>query len=142
MEKTFRTIDLFAGVGGIRFGFEANGFKTVYANDFDPYCKKTYDLNFNDPELYIEDIRKVKSKELPAFDFLLAGFPCQAFSIAGHRKGFEDKERGNLFFEIARILKETEPMGFLLENVKNLKSHDGGNTFKVIAETLRSLGYH
>lgn len=142
MEKIFKTIDLFAGIGGIRLGFEVNGFKTVYANDFDPYCKNTYDLNFSDPELHIEDIRNVKSKELPPFDFLLAGFPCQAFSIAGYRKGFEDKERGNLFFEIVRILKEIEPTGFLLENVKNLKSHDGGNTFKVIAETLRGLDYH
>ena len=139
----FKTIDLFAGVGGIRKGFENAGFKTVFANDFDAQCKKTYDLNFKDSKLVVEDIRKIGIDDLPQFDFLLGGFPCQAFSIAGYRKGFDDpKNRGNLFFDIAKILKEREPEGFMLENVKNLKSHDGGNTFKVIEETLRDLGYH
>ena len=139
----FKTIDLFAGVGGIRLGFENAGFKTVFANDFEPKCKDTYDLNFKDSKLIVEDIRKIGMDDLPNFDFLLGGFPCQAFSIAGYRKGFDDpKNRGNLFFDIAKILKARNPEGFMLENVKNLKSHDGGNTFKVIEETLRDLGYH
>ena len=99
--------------------------------------------NIDKSKLVVEDITKIKANELPEFDFLLAGFPCQAFSIAGYRKGFsDDRGRGNLFFDIARIIDERKPMGFLLENVKNLKTHDGGNTFKVICETLTELGYH
>lgn len=138
-----RTIDLFAGVGGIRLGFEKFGFKTVFANDFEPQCKKTYDLNFKDSKLVVEDIRKISIDDLPEFDFLLGGFPCQAFSIAGYRQGFKDeKGRGNLFFDIARILEAKKPDGFLLENVKNLKGHNGGRTFKIIEETLANLGYH
>lgn len=139
----FRTIDLFAGIGGIRIGFEKAGFKTVLANDFEPACKHTYDLNFKDSKLIVEDIRKIGIEDLPEFDFLLGGFPCQAFSIAGYRQGFKDeKDRGNLFFDIVRILEARKPEGFLLENVKNLKSHDGGNTFKVIENTLKNLGYY
>ncbi len=139
----FKTIDLFAGIGGIRMGFEKAGFKTTFANDFDAPCKQTYDLNFKTSKLVVEDIRKVGIDDLPDFDFILGGFPCQAFSIAGYRKGFDDpKNRGNLFFDIAKIIKAKNPEGFMLENVKNLKSHDGGNTFKVIEETLHDLGYH
>lgn len=139
----FDTIDLFAGIGGIRIGFETAGFKTVFANDFEENCKTTYDLNFKDSKLVVEDIRKIGIDDLPKFDFLLGGFPCQAFSIAGYRQGFKDKkDRGNLFFDIANIIEQRRPEGFLLENVKNLKSHDGGNTFKVIEETLKALGYH
>lgn len=139
----FKTIDLFAGVGGIRMGFEKAGFKTVFANDFEPQCKETYDINFKDSKLIIEDIRKIGIDDLPKFDFLLGGFPCQAFSIAGYRQGFNDeKGRGNLFFDIAQILDERKPEGFLLENVKNLKSHDGGKTFRIIQETLENFGYH
>ncbi|MDD4990534.1 MAG: transcriptional repressor LexA [Candidatus Pacebacteria bacterium] len=139
----FRTIDLFAGIGGIRLGFEKAGFNTVFANDFDEPCKSTYDLNFLRNKLIVEDIRKIGIDDLPKFDFLLAGFPCQAFSIAGYRQGFSDKKnRGNLFFDIAHIIKTKKPQGFLLENVKNLKSHDGGKTFKIIEETLQDLGYH
>ena len=139
----FRTIDLFAGVGGIRLGFEKAGFKTVFANDFEARCKDTYDLNFTDSKLVVEDIRKIGVDDLPEFDFLLGGFPCQAFSIAGYRQGFKDqKDRGNLFFDVARIIETRKPEGFLLENVKNLKSHDGGNTFKIIEQTLVDLGYH
>ncbi|MFA6130739.1 MAG: transcriptional repressor LexA [Patescibacteria group bacterium] len=139
----FKTIDLFAGVGGIRMGFERAGFKTVFANDFEPRCKETYDLNFRDSKLIVEDIRNIGIDDLPQFDFLLGGFPCQAFSIAGYRQGFDDKKgRGNLFFDIARIIDAREPEGFLLENVKNLKSHDEGRTFRIIEETLKNLGYH
>jgi len=139
----FKTLDLFAGVGGIRLGFENAGFKTVFANDFDKICKLTYDLNFNNPKLNTEDIWKLDIHKLPDFDILIAGFPCQAFSIAGYRKGFRDeKARGNLFFRIAEILEERKPNAFLLENVKNLKGHDKGKTFNIIKETLESLGYH
>lgn len=140
--KKFRTLDLFAGIGAIRLGFENAGFKTVFANDFDKNCKITYDLNFNDSKLIVEDIKKIGIDDLPEFDFLLAGFPCQAFSIAGYRQGFNDKkDRGNLFFNIAEILEKKRPIGFLLENVKNLKNHDNGKTFKVIIDTLKSLEY-
>jgi DNA (cytosine-5)-methyltransferase 1 len=139
----FKTIDLFAGIGGIRMGFENAGFKTVFANDFDAPCKQTYDFNFKDSKLVVEDIRKIGIDDLPEFDFILGGFPCQAFSIAGYRKGFDDpKNRGNLFFDIAKIINAKNPEGFMLENVKNLKSHDEGNTFRIIEETLRDLGYH
>lgn len=139
----FNTIDLFAGVGGIRIGFEKAGFKTVFANDFEEKCKDTYDLNFKDSKLIVEDIRKIGIDDLPEFDFLLGGFPCQAFSIAGYRQGFKDeKDRGNLFFDVARIIEAKKPEGFLLENVKNLRSHDSGNTFKIIEKTLTELGYH
>ncbi len=139
----FDTIDLFAGIGGIRIGFEEAGFKTVFSNDFEESCKTTYDLNFRDSKLVVEDIRKVGIDDLPKFDFLLGGFPCQAFSIAGYRQGFKDKKnRGNLFFDIAHIIEQRKPEGFLLENVKNLKSHDRGNTFTVIEKTLKDLGYY
>lgn len=143
MVKELRTLDLFAGVGGIRLGFEKAGFKTVFANDFDKTCKETYDLNFSKPKLNTEDINKLKISQIPKFDILLGGFPCQAFSIAGYRKGFkDDKGRGNLFFKIAKIIDKKRPKAFLLENVKNLKGHDKGNTFKIIKETLEGLNYN
>jgi len=143
VEKGFRTIDLFAGIGGVRLGFEKAGFNTVFANDFEKQCKITYDLNFDTSKLVVEDIQKIGIDDLPDFDFLLGGFPCQPFSIAGHRQGFEDEQgRGNLFFDITRIIEAKKPKGFLLENVKNLKGHDKGNTFKVIKKTLKDLGYH
>ena len=142
MKEGFRTLDLFAGVGGIRLGFEKAGFKTIFANDFDKTCKETYDLNFSEPKLNTEDINKLEIKKLPEFDILLGGFPCQPFSIAGYRQGFEDeKDRGNLFFIIFKILEKRKPVAFLLENVKNLKGHDKGKTFKIIKEALESLGY-
>lgn len=138
-----RTIDLFAGIGGIRLGFERAGFLTVYAEDSEPKCKITYDLNYATTPLSHADITKLETQKLPNFDLVLGGFPCQAFSVAGYRQGFDDeKGRGNLFFDIARILEDRKPMGFLLENVKNLRGHDKGNTFKVISETLNKLGYN
>ena len=138
-----KTIDLFAGIGGIRIGFENAGFESVFSNDFEPMCKQTYDLNFETSKLHIEDIRNIDPESLPDFDFLLGGFPCQAFSIAGHRQGFNDeKNRGNLFFHIAEIIKVKQPMGFLLENVKNLKTHDSNRTFQIIQNILSDLGYH
>jgi len=136
-----KTIDLFAGVGGIRIGFENAGFETVFANDFDKYCKETYDLNFKDVKLLVKDLNEVKSDDLPDFDVLLGGFPCQPFSIAGMRKGFEDEGRGNMFFVVTRMLKDKKPKAFLLENVKNLKNHDNGHTFAVIEKELKKLGY-
>lgn len=141
-KKTFRTLDLFAGIGGVRMGFERAGFETVFGNDFDAYCKVTYDLNFKDVPLKVADIAKVKSSELPDFDILLGGFPCQPFSIAGYRKGFLDTGRGDLFFEIIRILRDKKPQAVFLENVKNLKSHDKGRTFKIISDALEDLGYY
>ena len=140
--KTYKTIDLFAGIGGIRMGFERAGFETLFANDFDPYCKPTYDLNTKDALLTVGDIQNIKSSALPSFDILLAGFPCQPFSIAGYRRGFLDTGRGDLFFEIVRILRDKNPRAVFLENVKNLKSHDGGKTFKIISDALADLGYH
>ncbi len=140
--KIFTTADFFAGIGGVRVGFEEAGFKTVFSNDYEQKCKDTYDLNFSDALLTVKDIRVVNEKELPDFDFLLGGFPCQAFSVAGYRQGFEDKKgRGNLFFDLVRIIEHKKPMGFLLENVKNLQGHDNGNTFKVIQQALDEIGY-
>ncbi len=140
--KDWKTVDLFAGVGGIRLGFEKAGFSTVFANDFEAKCADTYNKNFDTAKLVVEDITKISTKDIPDCDFVLGGFPCQAFSIAGYRHGFNDiKGRGNLFFDIARIIKDKQPTGFLLENVKNLKSHDGGKTFSIIEQTLNELGY-
>ena len=143
-KRIYKTIDLFAGIGGIRLGFENTGhFQTVYANDYEPKCKITYDLNFPTVKLDVRDIREVRSGDLPAYDILLGGFPCQAFSIAGYRQGFNDeKGRGNLFFEVERLLKESKPEALLLENVKNLETHDNGNTFKIIIQRLEDLGYN
>ncbi len=141
-KKPYKTLDLFAGIGGVRIGFERAGFETVFGNDFDPYCKVTYDLNFKSVPLRVDDIAKVKSSELPDFDILLGGFPCQPFSIAGYRRGFLDTGRGDLFFEIIRILRDKKPQAVFLENVKNLKSHDNGKTFQIISDALADLGYH
>lgn len=140
--KKLSCASFFAGVGGIDKGFEkTNYFKTVYANEFDPYPCETFDLNF-DIKSDCRDIHIVEADEIPDFDVLLAGFPCQAFSIAGYRKGFEDeKGRGTLFFELIRIIKIKKPSIVFLENVKNLVSHDNGNTFRVILEELEKEGY-
>lgn len=147
-----RTIDLFAGIGGIRKGFEQTGnFTTVYANDNDKYCKLTYDKNFTDVKLDCRDIHNVgvANGVIPQFDFLLGGFPCQPFSVGGSKKGFNDeKGRGNLFEEIVRILGEAiqhqdnPPAGFLLENVKGLKNHDNKRTYAIIKQKLGELGYY
>lgn len=132
----------FAGVGGIDKGFESRGFfEVVYANEIDEYPVKTYEMNSN-IKVDCRDINVVKSSEIPNFDVMLAGFPCQAFSVAGHRKGFDDeKGRGTLFFELLRIIKNKQPRIIFLENVKNLVGHDGGNTFSVILEELVKEGY-
>ena len=140
--EPMKTIDFFAGIGGIRKGFEDAGFDPVFANDFDPQCKITYDPNSSNIKMTVGDIADIKSEDISPYNFLLAGFPCQPFSIAGYQHGFNDlKGRGNLFFEIIRILKDIQPEGFLLENVKNLKNHDDKRTFRVIEKTLKDLGY-
>jgi len=140
-------IDLFSGIGGIKLGFEQNGFKSVFSNDCDAQCKTTFDQNFSEifhsnTGLYLGDIVNIPSNYFPNFELLTAGFPCQPFSIAGYRKGFSDKGRGDLFFEIIRILRDRQPKVFLLENVKNLKTHDKGSTLKIIYNELESIGYY
>ncbi len=142
MKNELKCASFFAGVGGIELGFEQAGFKTVYANEFDRYAGETYRLNFPSVKFDDRDIRLVQPDEIPDFDVLLAGFPCQAFSVAGYRKGFQDaKGRGNLFFELARIMEVKKPRVAFFENVKNLVGHDNGNTFRVICKTLNDLGY-
>ena len=147
---SFTFIDIFAGIGGIRKGFEQAGGKCIYTSEWDSYAQKTYIANFPSDEPINGDITKVDVSSIPDHDLLLAGFPCQPFSIAGVSKknalgrptGFLDNTQGTLFFDVARIIKEKQPKAFVLENVKNLKSHDKGNTFKVITETLtQELGY-
>lgn len=142
MEK-LRCASFFAGVGGIDMGFEQTQFfNTVYANEIDEYPVKTFEKNFG-LKVDCRDIHLVDAKEIPDFDIMLAGFPCQAFSIAGRREGFDDeKGRGTLFFELVRIMKEKQPPIVFLENVKNLVGHDNGNTFSVILGELEKLGYH
>ncbi len=137
-EAKFKFIDLFAGIGGLRTGFEFNGGECVFSSEWDKYAQQTYFCNYG--EFPNGDITKVALNEIPKHDVLLAGFPCQAFSVAGERKGFEDT-RGTLFFDVARILESKNPSSFLLENVKGLLNHDGGQTFRVIIETLEQLNY-
>lgn len=147
----FRFIDLFAGIGGMRMGFERAGGHCVFTSEWNPWAQKTYIENFGGHETLIGDIVPYDENDIPDHDVLLAGFPCQPFSIAGVSKknalgrphGFECTTQGTLFFDVARIIAAKKPKAFLLENVKNLVSHDGGNTFRVIRETLqRELGYH
>lgn len=138
--KKLKTIDLFAGIGGIRLAFDNAGFETVFANDFDEKCAITYNYNFNNPKLVVSDIKKINIQKLPKFDFLLGGFPCQPFSIAGKRLGFKD-ERGTLFEEIIKILILKKPTGFLLENVKNLSGKEFEETFSQMLKKLDEVGY-
>ena len=146
-EAAFTFIDLFAGIGGMRIAYERAGGHCVYSNEWNKYSRQTYFANFGEqPD---GDITKVDENSIPDHDILVAGFPCQPFSIAGVSKkqslgratGFEDKTQGTLFFDICRILKAKRPKAFMLENVKNLKSHDRGRTFKVITEALEELDY-
>ena len=136
----FTFIDLFAGIGGIRLGFESVGGKCVFSSEFDEDACKTYEANFG--EHPAGDITKIEAGSIPDFDILLGGFPCQAFSIIGKKEGFANETCGTLFFEIERILKEKMPKAFMLENVRNLTAHDSGNTFKIITTHLEALGYH
>jgi len=147
----FTFIDLFAGIGGMRMGFERAGGRCVFTSEWNPWAQKTYAENFGGHETIVGDIVPYDENDIPDHDVLLAGFPCQPFSIAGVSKknalgrphGFECTTQGTLFFDVARIIAAKKPKAFLLENVKNLVSHDGGNTFRVIRETLEhELGYH
>lgn len=138
--RNFTFIDLFAGIGGIRLGFESVGGECVFSSEFDEAACKTYEANFG--EHPSGDITKIPASEIPDFDILLGGFPCQAFSIIGKKEGFENETCGTLFFEIERILKEKKPRAFMLENVRNLTAHDKGNTFRVIKAHLEALGYN
>lgn len=138
-DPEFRFIDLFAGIGGIRIPFQELGGKCVFSSEWDKFSQKTYHANFG--EVPAGDITKISTDDIPDFDILLGGFPCQPFSQAGLHKGFEDT-RGTLFFEIERILNEKRPKAFLLENVKQLKGHDKGRTFRVIMQHLKALNYH
>tara|TARA_Y100000590_G_scaffold462479_1_gene626690 strand:- start:356 stop:1366 length:1011 start_codon:yes stop_codon:yes gene_type:complete len=158
MQKNFTFIDLFAGIGGMRIAFEKAGGRCVFSSENNPYSQKTYEANFG--EIPDGDITKINEKDVPNHDILVGGFPCQPFSIAGVssrnslglKHGFEAKTipkgkilaqaQGTLFFDIVRIIEEKKPKAFLLENVKNLKSHDKGNTFRVIMKSLQDgLGY-
>lgn len=148
LHHPLRFIDLFCGIGGFRYAFESVGAKCVFSSDWDKYSQITYEANFGHKPA--GDIHAVESKDIPEHDILCGGFPCQPFSLAGVSKknslgrkhGFEDVKQGNLFFEIERILAHHKPAAFVLENVKNLRSHDKGNTFKVIHDTLtKKLGY-
>lgn len=143
--KKIKFIDLFAGLGGTRIGFqqacEAKGIDSecVFTSEIKPYAVEIYQHNFNGDEIH-GDITQIDAKDIPNFDYLLGGFPCQAFSVAGNRKGFEDT-RGTLFFDVARVIKEKKPKGFLLENVEGLVSHDKGRTLETIINVLEGLGY-
>ncbi len=132
-------IDLFAGIGGFRLGFEREGFECVYSSEIDEHACSVYEANFG--ENPYSDITKVDPKEIPDFDVLLAGFPCQTFSICGKQKGFYDTTRGTLFFDICRILEAKKPKAFVLENVSNLEKHDKGKTLTIMLDSLHELGY-
>lgn len=148
MKNKLKSIDLFAGIGGIRLGFE-NAFgkdlETVFVSEWDEYAQKTYKLNFSDDFDIAGDITKIEADEIPAFDICLAGFPCQAFSMAGAKMGFNDDYkgmcRGTLFLDVARICETHKPKVIFCENVKGLVIHDRGRTFKVITKTFEGLGY-
>lgn len=137
--KKYKFIDLFAGIGGIRLGFESIDAECVFSSEWDEKAAKTYYANFG--EMPAGDITKIKASDIPDFDILLGGFPCQPFSIIGKKAGFKHETQGTLFFDIERILKEKKPKAFMLENVRNLTAHDGGRTFKIIISHLEALGY-
>lgn len=136
--KDFKIIDLFAGIGGIRLGFEQHGGESVFSSEWDKYSQITYQANFN--EIPYGDITQIHPDEVPSFDVLLGGFPCQPFSQAGLKKGFADT-RGTLFFDVARIIYRHRPRVVFLENVKRFKTHDKGNTFNVVKSVLEEMGY-
>jgi len=141
LNNNFTVGGLFSGVGGIELGFKQAGFNTLWANEIDKYSAQTYRIN-NENHLIEDDVHLLQGRDLDSVDVLVGGFPCQAFSVAGYRKGFRDP-RGNLFFEIARLIEELEtpPKAIMLENVKGLSSHDKGKTAEVIKDTLKVLGY-
>lgn len=134
-----RVVGFFTGVGGIELGFEQAGFEIVWSNEIDEKAGETFKANYK-TKLVIDDIHNINTNDVPDSDVIVGGFPCQAFSIAGYQKGFED-ERGEIFFQLARIIKDKLPRIIFIENVKNLLRHDKGNTYKVIKETFESYGY-
>jgi len=156
-KEKFTFIDLFAGIGGIRIGLEEAGGKCVFSSEYDTFAQKTYEAFFGEKPDFASilqtvppgDITQIPVELIPDHDFLTGGFPCQPFSLAGVSKknslgkphGFDDPTQGTLFFNIKKIIKQKQPKAFLLENVKNLKNHDSGRTYKVIEETLNSLNY-
>ena len=137
--EKFKFIDLFAGIGGIRLGFESVGGECVFSSEWNAAACQTYKANC--VEQPAGDITKIDAKDIPEFDILLGGFPCQPFSIIGDKEGFNHETQGTLFFEIERILKEKRPPAFMLENVRNFVAHDKGRTLKVVVEHLEALGY-
>ena len=137
--KDLTFIDLFAGIGGMRLAFEAAGASCIFSSEWDKYAQKTYEANFG--EIPHGDITKIEEVEIPKFDILLAGFPCQPFSSIGKREGFEHKTQGTLFYDVARIINFHKPKAFLLENVSGLLTHVEGRTFTTIVSTLVELGY-
>lgn len=138
-KKKYKVVSLFSGIGGFDIGFESAGFNIIWANDFDKYAVETYKANVG-RRIVLGDIR-VEKDNIPAHDVLIGGFPCQPFSTLGKLKGFEDEERGTLFFEIKEILKKYKTKVVILENVKNIVNHNGGETFKQILHELHSIGY-
>lgn len=136
---TYKFIDLFAGIGGMRIGFESAGATCVFSSEWDKFAQKTYEANFN--EIPEGDITQISENEIPKFDILVGGFPCQPFSSIGKREGFKHKTQGTLFYDVARIIEHHKPKAFLLENVAGLLSHDQGNTLKTILGTLVELNY-
>lgn len=141
MQNKYKAISLFAGIGGICQGFMNNSVDVIWANDFDKKACETYRLNFPDTVLIEGPIEEIDTSDIPDCDIVTFGFPCTSFSIAGYRKGLEDEHTGHLFFEALRVIKAKKPRAFLLENVKNLVSHDKGKTFKIIKESLEDAGY-
>ncbi|MBT4185311.1 MAG: DNA (cytosine-5-)-methyltransferase, partial [Deltaproteobacteria bacterium] len=148
LEEKFTFIDLFAGIGGLRQAFESSKGRCLFSSEWNKFSQQTYEANYGD--IPHGDITEIDEKDIPDHDILVGGFPCQPFSLAGvvsknhlgREHGFKDETQGTLFFDICRIIKEKQPKAFLLENVKNLKSHDKGNTFKVIINALeKELGY-
>jgi len=138
-KSRFTFIDLFAGIGGTRLGFESAGGRCVFTSEWDQFSQRTYEANFGDmPD---GDITKISTDDIPNFDVLLAGFPCQPFSSIGQRQGFMHKTQGTLFYDVARIIKDKRPKGFLLENVQGLLTHDKGRTMSTILEVLNELDY-
>lgn len=138
--NTIKVCSLFSGIGGIDLGFKQAGFEIVWANEYDRYASETYKRNFGGSALVVKDLRKIKVEEIPGFDILVAGFPCQSFSSAGKQRGFDD-ERGQLFFEIVRIVEKKQPEIIFLENVANLIEHDDGKTFLTVYNELVPFGY-
>lgn len=140
MRKKYKGIDLFCGIGGFRLAMNSSQVECVFSSDNDKFAQQTYEANFH--EVPTGDIKAVNEKDIPSFDILTAGFPCQPFSYAGEKQGFNDEVRGTLFFDVCRILEYHKPPMVFLENVKGLKSHDNGKTLQTVLDTLKKLGYY